>query len=78
MECVVSFTIDDLFTMDIIWWWWEKNPEIYKNGYENQGKIACLIALPSPSQRYGGRLFSGVRKHQKQAGPILCRREILA
>ena len=34
MECVILFTIDDLFTKDVIWWGWEKNPEIYQNEYE--------------------------------------------
>ena len=28
IECVILFTIDTLFTMDIIWWEWEKKPEI--------------------------------------------------
>ena len=40
MECVILFTIDVLFTMDVIWWGWEKNPEIYKkkNEYEKARK----------------------------------------
>ena len=42
---------------------WKKN--------ENQGKNFPLVALPYPRLRNGGRLFSGVRKHRKQAGPSL-------
>ena len=38
----------------------------------NHGKdFPRLVALPSPRQRNGGRLFSGVRKHRKQAEPTL-------
>ena len=55
---MILFTIYDLFTMKYIWWGWEKNPEIYTK--ENQGKNYPF-----------GRLFSGVRKHRKQAGPTL-------
>ena len=55
---------------EYIWWEWEKNPEICTN--ENQGK-KFPVWLPShpPVYENGGRLFSGVRKHRKQAGPTL-------
>ena len=43
----------------------------------NQGKIPRLVALRFLRQRNGGRLFSGVRKHRKQAGPTLAGRVIL-
>ena len=39
--------------------------------YEKQGKILRLVAFPSTVYENGGRLFSGVRKHRKQAGPTL-------
>ena len=45
---------------------------------ENQGKIPRLVALPFTCLRNGDRLFSGVRKHRKQAGPTLYGRGILA
>ena len=35
MECVILFTIYGLFTRNVIWWGWEKDPEKYKNQYEN-------------------------------------------
>ena len=38
----------------------------------NQGKdFPRLVALPSHRLRNGGKLFSGVRKHRKQAEPTL-------
>ena len=50
---------------EFIWWEWEKNPEIYKEKF--------TVWLPSHPHVYetGGRLFSGVQKHRKQAGPTL-------
>ena len=65
---MILFTIDDLFTKDIIWWGWEKNPEIQK---QKQGKNPRLVTLPSTRLQNEGRLFSGARKHRKQAGPTL-------
>ena len=49
-----------------------------KNEYENQGKIPRLVDLPSPRLWNGGLLFSGVRKHRKQAGTTQGGRGILA
>ena len=54
---------------EYIWWEWEKNPEIYTN--ENQEKVPRLVVSHPPVYENGGRLFSGVRKHRKQAGPAL-------
>ena len=67
---MILFTIYNSFTMNFVWWEWEKKPKTEKS--ENQGKFPHLVALPSR------RLFSGVRKHQKQAGPTLDGRGILA
>ena len=47
-----------------------KTRNIYKA--KTKEKIPRLVALPSPRLwKNGGRLFSGVRKHRKQAGPTL-------
>ena len=48
-----------------------KTPK-YKN--ENKEKILRLVTLPSPRLQNAGRLFSGARKHRKQAGPTLSSR----
>ena len=45
---------------------------------ENQGKNSPLVALPSLRLQSEGRLFSGVWKHRKQAGPTLDGWRILA
>ena len=45
--------------------------------YENKEKIPHLITIPSPRLQNGGRLFSGARKHRKQAGPTLSGRGFL-
>ena len=47
-ECVILFTIYDLFTMNVIWWGLEKNLEIYKNEYENQEKNSLFGCPPIP------------------------------
>ena len=48
----------------------EKTRNIYKA--KTKERIPRLFALLSPRLRkYGGRVFSGVWKHQKQAGPTL-------
>ena len=43
----------------------------YTKTSKTKEKILRLIPLQSPLLRYGGRLFSGIREHRKQAGPIL-------
>ena len=48
MECVVLFTIDDLFTMDVIWWGWEKNPEKYKKQIWKPRKNSLFGCPPIP------------------------------
>ena len=50
-------------------WGWEK-----KNRKKMKKNIPRLVALPSPLLGYRGRLFSGVREHQKQAVSDLCGR----
>ena len=57
----------------------EKNPEMQQNEPKRKSrKNSPLFALPSPPRlRNGGRLFSGVQKHRKQAGPTLSGRGIL-
>ena len=47
----------------------EKNPKENAKTNKNKDKISCLVAFSSPLLWYGGRLFSGVREHQKQAEP---------
>ena len=49
-----------------------KTPKYTKD--ETKEQISCLVALPSPRLRSGGRLFSGVRK---QAGLTLSGRGFL-
>ena len=76
---MILFAIYDLFIMNVIWWEWEKNTKYNKTKKRNQGKdFPRLVALPSPRQRNGGRLFSDNRKHRKQAGPTLGGRGIQA
>ena len=50
----------------------EKKPKIYKN-MKAKTKEKFPVWLPSHPSVYenGGRLFSGVKKHRKQAGPTL-------
>ena len=48
----------------------EKNPKTKKHETKEKD-FPRLVALSSPRLRYGGRLFSDVRKHRKQAGPTL-------
>ena len=53
----------------------EKPRKIYKNTKAKaKEKIPRLVALPSKN---GGQLFSGARKHRKQAGSTLGGRGIL-
>ena len=54
----------------------EKNPNNEK--MKPRKRFSRLVALPSPRLRNGGRLFSGVRIHRKQAEPTLVGRGILA
>ena len=44
-----------------------------RNMYKRKNKEKFPVWLPSHPTIYenGGRLFSGVRKHRKQAGPTL-------
>ena len=51
-----------------------KKPK-YKN--ENKEKIPRLVTLPSHRLQNGGQLFSGARKHRKQARPTLSKRGFL-
>ena len=74
---------------DFIYNWWfiyknviydgdgRKKTRNAKEKTNNKETITRLVALPSPRLRNGGRLFSGVWKHQKQAGPTLSGRGIL-
>ena len=64
MKCVILFTIDDLYDGN-----GKKTPKYTKT--KTKEKIPRLIALPPPVYKNGGRLFSGDRKHRKQAGPTL-------
>ena len=61
---------DFIYNWWFIWWELEKTPEIYKN--ENKGKkFPIWLTSHPPVYKNGGRLFSSVQKHQKQAGPTL-------
>ena len=65
---MILFTICDLFIMNVYDGDGGKNPEIYTKRKPRKN-IPRLEALPSPRQwKNGGRLFSSVRKHRKQAG----------
>ena len=66
---MILFTIYDLFTMNVYDRNGRKTPKYTKSEYK--GKIPRLVALSSPVYENVGRLFSGVRKHRKQAGPTL-------
>ena len=64
------FTVYNLFTMNIYDGNGRKTPKYVQT--KTKEKIPHLVALPYPRLRKnGGRLFSGVRKHRKQAGPTL-------
>ena len=52
-------------------WDGRKQPKDNAKTNKNKEKITRLVAHPSPLLRYGGRLFSGVREHRKQARPTL-------
>ena len=62
---MILYTIYDLFTKNFVWREWEKKPEKKKT------RETFPVWLPShpPVYENGGRLFSDVRKHRKQAGP---------
>ena len=77
MECVILFTIDDLFTMNVYMMGMGENPRNKINECEKQGQIPRLVTLPSPRLRNRGLLFSGVRKHRKLAEPTLSGRGFL-
>ena len=56
---------------------WEKNFEIYKRRNKWKKFPVWLLSLSYPRLRSGGWLFSGDRKHRKQAGPTLSGRGFL-
>ena len=67
---MILFTVYDLFTMNIYDGNGRKTPKYVQK--KTKEKIPRLVALPSPPvYENGSRLFSGVRKHRKQAGPTL-------
>ena len=69
---MILFTIYDLFTKMLYDGDERKTPKSKKKKkqYEIKEKILRLVAFPSPLLRNGGRLFSGVQKHRKQAGQL--------
>ena len=72
---MILFKIYGLFTKMLYDGDGRKSPKYKKD--ETKEKIHRLVALPSPRLWSGGWLFSGVRKHRKQAGPILSGRGFL-
>ena len=72
---MILFIIYGLFTKILYDGDVRKTPKDTKN--KTKEKIDRLVALPSPRLRSGGRLFSGVRKLRKQAGPTLSGRGFL-
>ena len=66
---MILFTIYDLFTMNVYDEDGRKTPKYIKR----KPRKKFPVWLPSHSLVYenGGRLFSCVRKHRKQAGPTL-------
>ena len=55
----------------------EKHRNRKQKTNKNKEKISRLVALPYPLIRYGGRRFSGVLEHRKQAGRTLSGRGFL-
>ena len=72
---MILFSIYGLFTKMLYDGDGRKAPKYTKD--ETKEKIPRLVALPPLRLRRGGRLFSGVRKHRKQAGPTLSGRGFL-
>ena len=72
---MILYTILWYFFNEFICWEWEKNPEIYTN--ETKEKFPVWLPSNPPVYENGGRLFFGVRKHRKQAGPALAGTGIL-
>ena len=72
---MILFTIYGLFTKMLYDGDGRKTLKYTKD--ETKEKIPRLVTLPSPLLWIGGRLFSGVRKYRKQAGPTLSRRGFL-
>ena len=72
---MILFTIYGLFTKMLYDGDGRKSPKYTKD--ETKEKIPRLVALPSSRLRSEGRLFSGVQKHRKQAGPTLSGRGFL-
>ena len=70
---MILFTIYGLFTKKLYDGDGRKTPKYTKD--ETKEKIPRLVA--PPRLRSGGRLFSDVRKHWKQAGPTLSGRGFL-
>ena len=69
---MILFTIYGLFTKMLYDGDGRKPPKYTKD--ETKEKIPRLVNLPphpNPIYEVGGRLFSGVRKHRKQAGSTL-------
>ena len=65
MKCMILFTIDDLDDGN-----GRKTPKYTKIHKEKQiKKFPVWLPSHSPVCKNGGRLFSGVRKNRKQAGP---------
>ena len=68
---MILFKICDLFIMNVYDGDGWKKPEIYIRRKQRE-KIPRLVDFPSPRLRKnGGRLFSVVWRHRKQAGPTL-------
>ena len=66
---MILFTNYDLFIMNL----YDRNGRKTPKYVQTKRKEKSPIWLPSHPRVYenGGRLFSGVQKHRKQAGPTL-------
>ena len=66
---MILFTIYDLFTMNLYDGYGRKTPKYIHT--KTKEKFPVWLPSHPPVYENGGRLFSGVRKHRKQAGPTL-------
>ena len=66
---MILFTIYDLFTMNVYDGDGRKTPKYIKR--KPRKKFPVRLPSHPPVYENGGRLFSSVRKHRKQAGPSL-------
>ena len=57
MECLILFTIYDLFTKNVIWWGWEKNLEIQKRIRKPRKNFPFSCPPITPSTKWRPTVF---------------------